>query len=108
MDPQSPPRKKKEAGICAICLEEITVEKEAHLDSCRHTYCDNCITTWVQTQENQCPQCKARVKKIVSRDASGCKSEKVISDKRKSQNSHQGESEQEDPICIECQRVIPW
>ena len=49
LDAHSPASKKFEAAICAICLDEITVEKEARLDSCNHTYCDNCITTWVQT-----------------------------------------------------------
>ena len=55
LDPLSPPPKKYEAAICAICLDEISIEKEAHLDRCAHTYCDNCITTWVETQANECP-----------------------------------------------------
>ncbi len=38
--------------VCAICLDEIKADDKATLDSCIHSYCFNCIKSWVIDCEN--------------------------------------------------------
>lgn len=47
---------------CPICLEAF-IEKDAEvymLNSCNHTYCEECITTWC-LENRICPVCKSDV-----------------------------------------------
>jgi hypothetical protein len=53
--------KAKQSTACAICLEDIKPEIKATIDSCSHTYCFDCIQTWVTDGENSCPQCKKNI-----------------------------------------------
>ena len=72
---------KKQQQTCAICLDEIAIEKEVRLDCCEHKYCDQCITTWVETQSSSCPQCKEKVHKLISKDVLGRDVETNVDDK---------------------------
>jgi hypothetical protein len=56
--------KAKQSNTCAICLEDIRTDIKATLDSCSHTYCFDCIKTWVTDCENTCPLCKKRISEI--------------------------------------------
>ena len=56
--------KAKQMSTCAICLEDIKLEIKATLNSCCHTYCFDCIKTWVTDCENTCPQCKKEITEI--------------------------------------------
>ena len=42
--PKASKAKEINMNTCAICLDEITIEKEVRLDSCSHKYCGQCIT----------------------------------------------------------------
>ena len=47
---------------CPICLESF-IEKDAEvymLNTCNHTYCEECITTWC-LENRICPVCKSDV-----------------------------------------------
>ena len=68
---------------CAICIDEIPVELEVELDSCDHKYCKPCITKWVKDVTNQCPLCKKKVHKIITKDILG--RNKVVKVKSKDQ-----------------------
>lgn len=63
--------KEKQITTCAICLGETSVEDKTSLDGCAHLYCYDCIKTWTKDCENSCPQCKAKIKQIKRKDASG-------------------------------------
>jgi hypothetical protein len=54
----------KQINTCAICLEDITPDIKATLNSCSHTYCFDCIKTWVTDCENTCPLCKKNISEI--------------------------------------------
>ena len=41
---QSSKAKSITLNTCAICLDDIAIEKEVRLDSCNHRYCGDCIT----------------------------------------------------------------
>ena len=48
--------------MCPICLEAF-IEKDAEvymLNTCNHTYCEECITTWC-LENRICPVCKSDV-----------------------------------------------
>ena len=49
---------------CAICLEWVSFEQRATLDSCNHAFCMKCISRWVTHQKNTCPLCKSTIKEI--------------------------------------------
>jgi hypothetical protein len=43
--------------VCAICYESI--EKNATiLRVCGHVFCDSCLHTWLETDNNSCPMCR--------------------------------------------------
>ncbi|KAI4383700.1 hypothetical protein MLD38_009506 [Melastoma candidum] len=46
-------------GICAICLDKISLQETALVKGCDHTYCVTCILRWASCKEHPtCPQCK--------------------------------------------------
>ena len=67
---------------CTICFEEVSLTTEAHIDGCDHTYCVGCIEKWVADVENSCPQCKAKVNKIITKDIAGKNVEKEVGEKK--------------------------
>ena len=73
--------KKKQQQTCAICLEDIPIEKEVRLDCCEHRYCGQCITTWVETQASTCPQCKEKVHTLIAKDVLGRDVETSVEEK---------------------------
>ena len=95
---------KKQQQTCAICLDEIAIEKEVRLDCCDHKYCGQCITTWVETQSNSCPQCKEKVHKLISKNVLGRDVETTVDDKNLGLRL---EEWLEEPfICITCHQAI--
>ena len=46
------------ALICSICTDPL---HDPRITSCRHAFCYNCITTWTQTSNTTCPQCRRPV-----------------------------------------------
>ena len=72
---------KKQVETCCICLEDITIEKEAKLDACSHKYCHPCISKWVKEMENSCPQCKSKIHKIIYYDILGREQHEKVEDK---------------------------
>lgn len=58
------PKTKKSSKTCCICLDTITIRKEARITSCRHRYCKKCIRKWSRI-DNRCPQCKRRFNWII-------------------------------------------
>ena len=71
----------RQAVTCAICFEEISIEQEVGLDSCKHKYCDPCITKWVKEFANSCPYCKQKVTKIIGKDSLGRPVERPVEDR---------------------------
>ena len=52
---------KKDAHICPICLEDITLcGAMRRLDACAHAFCSGCIETWFASHKT-CPVCKVDV-----------------------------------------------
>lgn len=48
-----------EEGVCAICLDEISLQDTALVKGCEHAYCVTCILEWASYSKNPtCPQCK--------------------------------------------------
>ncbi|XP_021907795.1 E3 ubiquitin-protein ligase RNF167, partial [Carica papaya] len=46
-------------GVCAICLDEISLKETAFVKDCEHAYCVTCILQWATySQKPTCPQCK--------------------------------------------------
>lgn len=46
-------------GVCAICLDTISLQETALVKGCEHAYCVTCILRWATYHENpSCPQCK--------------------------------------------------
>jgi hypothetical protein len=43
-------------GICAVCLEEVTIGTYLRMLHCRHAFHDGCITHWLLCA-NRCPLC---------------------------------------------------
>ena len=72
-------------NTCAICLDDVTVDREVKLDSCDHKYCGQCITTWVETSENRCPLCKKKITKITSKDVLGRNVDYIVKEKEQQQ-----------------------
>ena len=58
------PKTKKSSKTCCICLDTISIRKEARITSCRHRYCKKCIRKWSRI-DNRCPQCKRRFNWII-------------------------------------------
>ena len=58
------PKTKKSNKTCCICLDTISIRKEARITSCRHRYCKKCIRKWSRI-DNRCPQCKRRFNWII-------------------------------------------
>jgi len=75
------PKVKKTRKTCCICLDTISVKKEARITSCRHRYCKQCIRKWSKVK-NQCPQCKRNFNWII--DVHRKKKERVVKKKKKS------------------------
>ncbi|XP_028400450.1 E3 ubiquitin-protein ligase RNFT1-like [Dendronephthya gigantea] len=48
----------KLGNICPICQEEFS--RAISLRSCKHTFCDDCISLWFD-REQTCPLCRAKV-----------------------------------------------
>ena len=67
---------------CTICFDEVSLKTEAHIDGCDHIYCKDCIEKWVAEVENSCPQCKAKVNKIITKDIAGKNVVKEIGEKK--------------------------
>lgn len=47
-------------------------ETIANLDCCTHIFCVNCIKDWTNVT-NQCPLCKKRIKKMITKSMDGTK-----------------------------------
>ena len=76
-------------NTCAICLDEIAIEREVRLDSCSHKYCGQCITQWVEEVENVCPLCKKKVTKIIAKDVLGRPLETEVKEKKQEQEEEE-------------------
>ena len=48
--------------ICAICQDEINVDKTI-LNSCKHQFCTKCITDWLNIDDT-CPMCRSKIQSI--------------------------------------------
>ncbi|AFV50435.1 RING-finger-containing E3 ubiquitin ligase [Heliothis virescens ascovirus 3g] len=54
---------------CAICLQNIRRSTErtyAHPDSCRHTFCSNCLKLWSE-KHYTCPICRETYASVIRR-----------------------------------------
>ena len=89
---------------CAICLDFVTLEVEARIDCCKHIYCFTCIKEWVETSTNCCPLCKAKVKKIFTRDTLGRDVETTVEEKNL--NDEEELMDFTNEVCCECNRDI--
>ena len=58
----------KQKETCVICMEEIIAKDQTKIDSCEHTYCRECIQTWVRDSENCCPCCKKVITQLTFLD----------------------------------------
>lgn len=96
--------KQKQSDMCAICLEDIMIDKEVRIDCCEHIYCKECITQWVETKTNCCPQCKKRVSVITAKDILGRNIELTVEDKNLDSDS---ESESDYvSLCVVCREEV--
>ncbi len=46
--PRSPSTVSKSGKICSVCYE--TIKEQGVIESCEHTFCYKCISTWAQVQ----------------------------------------------------------
>ena len=50
---------------CSICMNETIIDDDetdnhlAHFSECAHTACISCLTRWMESGRNDCPQCRA-------------------------------------------------
>lgn len=50
---------------CSICYSDmnaLVVDKKTTL-SCNHTFCRDCITSWIEMKHNTCPYCRTIISK---------------------------------------------
>jgi len=47
---------------CSTCLELLTPSCELSSAPCGHVFHSNCISTWLQTGKDNCPQCRSKCK----------------------------------------------
>ena len=100
---------KSSVNLCPICVEEISSDKIAKIDSCSHSFCYPCIWEWGTNHKNYCPLCKKKFENIEKKDDFGnFKKEKVVL-RVNIENSSDEESEYSDDLydfeqCHDCEQ----
>jgi len=96
---------------CAICLEDLSIEKMTILDGCIHRFCYQCIENWLKVR-SCCPLCKEEVQLVTYRDSNNQLTSKHISHKQIDGEEFDEDDDQlgeldEDELDVE-ERYLRW
>ena len=44
--------------VCSICYDDVQENNACLLSTCSHVFCETCLHTWLETDNNSCPMCR--------------------------------------------------